>query len=191
MADEVWWQQQLPILRDRLRSFLSRTLSARFADWQDHNDLISETILQLYTQFHNQSEKYPPSWFSSSPPPPEEQALFYGLATTICKRVVANLFRSSVIKWSQSKIDIDNIDYIPDEEITAAEKRIMLIKMLQICTRMLAQLPPEDAEILAYLIDKRQVSLDARQRKRLERLRHKLKEEVTSQLGEAIAELLK
>ncbi|MEA2203246.1 MAG: hypothetical protein QOE77_22 [Blastocatellia bacterium] len=184
-----WWKSELLNIRDKHRVYLRRHLPALRSD---HDDLMSDTLLGLITYIESRPNALPPSWFKPSSPTDEtERERLYKLAMLILKRRVADLFRQRSSQQTFLPID-EPAHEVPDSHVPP-DRQILLERLLEVTGALLDEMTPKDRDLVALLSKELgfRKSLNPRERKRLQRLRKRLKDEVTRRLGLQVAELLR
>ena len=189
-AQRAWWTGQLEAIATESKSYLRQ----RFPRITDrHDDIVNETQAQLAERISRNADVYPTSWFGSEPPAPDEQAYLFKLARTVLRRRIADHFRDRAAAWAREV----NIEDVAEEYLTAAspshDRRITLLRMLQICVDFIAKLPDEDQLLVSLLTgesDRTAAALTASERQRIHRLRMKLAAEIKLRLGESAASML-
>jgi hypothetical protein len=185
-----WWQLELLTIRDEHRAYLRRHLPALRAD---HDDLISETLLALTKNIRNHSASLPVSWFKQTPPTDKaERSRLYKLAMVILQRRVADFFRTRSSLPNFVGTD-EAAEEVADPNVLAPERQIVLRRLLEVTLSVLDEMQPEDRDLVALISQEPgfRKTLNPRERKRLQRLRRRLKDEVARRLGADVADLLR
>ena len=180
----------MPAIRHEQSVYLSRRLLALCAD---HDDLINETLWALTSRLRRCPSTFPASWFQHEPPKEEyERAYLHKLAMVILRRRIADLFR----KRARFQLVFTVGEYpqdLADPNAPSLERRILLTKVLEIVRLVLDKVKAEDRELIAIICGDTGLRrpLDERERKRLERIRKKLRDEITRRLGSDVTDLLR
>jgi hypothetical protein len=185
-----WWESELPVVRNELTAYLGRRLPA----WRaEHDDLVSDTFLALTREIRGHSSAFPRSWFQAGAPGGEaDRAYLHKLAKVILQRRIADLFRKLVPLSNLLPLREQHLDTADPGEREPA-RRVLLSKMLEVTLSVLADMQPEDRDLIAFVSGAAGLrnALDARERQRLHRLRAKLREEIVRRLGAEPADLLR
>lgn len=161
----------LPELREMGLAYVRRHLPDRPAE---HEDLVHEALLGV-------SE-----WTRGMPRVSREDARRVTMA--ILKRRVADLFRDQTRRWAQQ-----------DDERAAATtldpREVLISRAVRATVGFLADASKEDRMLVSLLLADG-VRAEARpltdaERKRLERLRHRLRAHLLETLGDSLSEILK
>jgi hypothetical protein len=185
-----WWEQELPAIRREQSVYLSRRLRALRAD---HDDLINEALWALAERLRDRSSAFPASWFRREPPEDErERSHLHKLAMVILKRRIADLFR----KRAQHPIVFtlgEHRQDVADPHAPSPERRILFAKVLEITRSVLEEAKGEDRDLIALVSADTglRARLDARERKRLQRIRERLRAEIARHLGDDLTTLLR
>jgi hypothetical protein len=158
---------------------------------EDHEDLMSDTLVALSTHVSEHAHDLPASWFETiSPANKEERSHFYKLGMLILKRRIADLFRRRssrpLFAIEEAAVNVVDPQPIPD-------RKIMIRKLLEVTSSLLDEMRTEDRDLVALVSREpgfRQ-KLTPRERKRLQRVREKLRTRIAEQLGDNVAELLR
>ena len=188
--DAPWWESELPVIGKDLGAYVRRRLPA----WrEDHEDLVSDTLLALTREIRNHPSAFPGSWFQPRPPANEaERSHLHKFAMVVLKRRIADLFRK---RAPLSKVLVDGEQYrdVADPGASTPERKVLLARMLEVTLSVLSGMPPADRDLIAFIAGETGLreALDARDRQRLHRLRMKLRDEIMRRLGTDAANLLR
>ena len=188
-STKVWWQSELATVRENQIAYLRRHLPALR---EDHDDLVGDTLLALTRQISEDPSNYPSKWFGAGGPRNKDEKLYlYKLAMVILKRRIADLFRKRH-RESQYATDADgDMENVVDTHAKPPDGKILLAKLLKVTLSILDELPVEDRDLIALTTDKRvHQALNPRDRKRLERIRKKLRNEISRRLGADVQDIL-
>lgn len=190
-ADDLpWWESELPLIRRELGAYVSRRLRA----WrEDHDDLVSDTLLALTREVRGHSSAFPGSWFEPRLPANEaERSHLHKLAMVVLKRRIADLLRKRV-PLSKVLVPSEPDRDAADPDAPAPERKVLLAKMLEVTFSVLSGMQPADRDLIAFVAGETGLrkALDARERQRLHRLRTKLRDEIIRRLGTDVADLLR
>jgi hypothetical protein len=98
-----WWRSEVVRFADIGR----RWLKARFPTLRtQHDDLLGDAIVQLTAELSGDHPLWPASWFNDNQPSDEDVKRFHGLAFTVLKRRVQDVFRHDYRDWMQSLEDL-------------------------------------------------------------------------------------
>lgn len=183
-----WWQSQLGSIQESQTAYLRRHLPALRAD---HEDLVGDTVLALTKQVLENASEYPASWFEPSGPNKEsEESYLYKLAHVILKRRIADLFRKRQRESHHVSISDDIAQDLADPS-ESPDRKILLARLIKITSLVLDELTPEDRDLVALTTSKHlRKAVNPRDRKRLERIRRRLKNEISRRLGADVQNLL-
>lgn len=193
-SNEPWWQSQLAIIPGEQLAYLRQRLPALRADYPE---LISQTRLAITKLIAENPSNYPASWFA--PGEPEEDAerwYFYKLANTILKRRAVDLLRrhQRETRFSDFSRKQEAIYEIADTSSQAPDRKILLAELLKITDSILDGMAVEDRDLVALVAiaaeEGKHLALNPRNRKRLERIRKRLRNEISRRLGANLRELL-
>ena len=184
-----WWQSQLVIIREKQTAYLRQHLPVIRAD---HEDLVGDTVLALTRQILDNPSEYPLSWFEPAGPKEEtERAYLYKLATVILKRRIADLFRKRQREMRYVSNDEDPSQNVVDPNTEPPDRKILLVRLLKVTSLVLDEMPVEDRDLIAFVANKEvRKAVNPRDRKRLERIRKKLRDEISRRLGANVQDLL-
>lgn len=191
-ADDVpWWESELPLIGKDLGAYVRRRLPA----WRDdHDDLISDTLLALTREFRNHPSAFPGSWFQPGPLANEaERSHLHKFAMVVLKRRIADLFRKRARLSNVLVGGDDQYGDLADPEAPSPERKVLLARMLEITLSVLSGMQPADRDLIAFVVEETGLrkTLDARERQHLHRLRMKLRDEIMRRLGTGAADLLR
>jgi DNA-directed RNA polymerase specialized sigma24 family protein len=188
--DAPWWESELPLISKKLGAYVRSRLPA----WrEDHDDLVSDTLLALMREIRNHPSAFPGSWFQPGPPANEaERSHLHKFAMVVLKRRIADLFRKRA-PLSNVLVAGDQYRDLADPDAPSPERKVLLARMLQVTLSVLSGMPPADRDLIAFIAGETGLrkTLDARERQRLHRLRMKLRDEIMRRLGTGAADLLR
>lgn len=185
-----WWEQELPAIRREQSVYLSARLRAFSAD---HDDLINEALWALTERLRGRPAAFPVSWFRREPPEDErERSHLHKLAMVILKRRVADLFRKRARHPVMFTLGEHRQDFA-DPGAPSPERRILCARVLEITRSVLEEAKCEDRDLIALVSADAglRARLDARERKRLQRIRERLRAEIARHLGDDVMTLLR
>lgn len=140
----------------------------------------------------------PQSWFNHKRPVHDERSHLHKLALVILKRRIADKFRGSLARQSQSLETLNNDLYDskalgPERQLILKERQVRLEGLLAVVSSALDQLPPQDRDLIALISQgvASRTALSDRDRQRLSRIRKRLRTYIARRLGSEIADLLK
>jgi len=178
---EPWWKQALGKFSVEGFSLLSTKFpSIRYA----HEDIMSQTTLDIITLLRVRRSNLPASWFSRDTPDDASVARFYKLARTILNRRVSDHFRRHFSRWAESLDDLPKArePVSPDKGMDVG---LDLKRLLNIVFSLVNTLPSEDRDLLQRIaLDEVVSPMDEKERQRLHRLRVMLISKLRAQLGE-------
>lgn len=190
-ANPPWWESRLPVLQRELRRYLDLMIRS---SWIDRDELVNQTLSDLSHRILTGPSGVPSSWFGSAPPEQrDDQAYLFRLARTILKRRIVDLFRRRAKEWTNTVRDEDLLVAIPSPAV-GTERQMLATQMLRICVAALADMSEEDRELFAYLTGmsgSASRSFSDAERKRLQRMRRRLKDDLVRQLGPEAAEFFR
>ena len=184
---EPWWVAALPELDAELRRLLHRKLPSRTGE---HDDLVNETLAGV-TDWMRRHEALEPKRVADTKPVAERRALS-GLARAILNRRIADRFRLDARTWRHHVVPSEDwIEAFPGDSPTS-ERLVLLRRMLEVTATVLAEMSPEDRDLVSYEAagGSRFGPLSPRERQRLRRARKKMARAILDELGESAAELL-
>jgi len=188
--DTPWWESELPVIGKDLGAYVRRRLPA----WrEDHDDLVSDTLLALTHEIRNHPSAFPGSWFQPGPPTNEaERSHLHKFAMVVLKRRIADLFRKRA-RLSNVLVANDQYRDLADTGAPSPERKVLLATMLEVTLSVLSGMLPADRDLIAFVAGETglRAALNARDRQRLHRLRMKLKDEIMRRLGTHAADLLR
>lgn len=180
----------MPAIRHGQSIYLSRRLRVLRAD---HDDLINDALWALTERLRHRPSAFPESWFRREPPEEErERSHLHKLAMVILKRRVADLFRKRTqrpVVFTLGECQHD----LADPNAPSPERRMLFARVLEITRLVLEEAKDEDRDLIALVsadTDLR-TRLDARERKRLQRIRERLRAEIARHLGDDVTTLLR
>ena len=185
-----WWESELAIIRDELRSYVGRRLRALRSE---HEDLISDTFLALTRELRNRPSAFPASWFAHSTPTSEtERSYLHKLSMVILKRRIADVFRKRT-SASGHRLREEATSEIPDPQLPDPERTILLARLVSTTAKILAEMEPADRHLISLVSGEAPLrdALDARERQRLHRIRVRLRNEIVRRMGRDFTGLLK
>lgn len=188
--ETAWWKSELPVIRNELSAYLRARLPALRSE---HEDIVSETLLSLTREIQNRKDAFPKSWLRLGPPSSEaERVRLHKLAHLIARRRIADFFRRRA-RTADAPQSSDRFLEVPDPNAPDPARTILLTRMLATTLSVLAEMSPQDRDLMAIAAEEPEVrrTLDARDRQRLHRVRVRLRQEIIRRLGAPAAELLR
>lgn len=179
----------------RFRPAALQVLGKRFPTLRGlHEDLISETVLQLANHLSRRPPDLPAAWFGQVAPSPDDARRFQALAHTVLNRRVTDQFRADFRQWAH-ELPLDEEDdtaATPVAPTGDAARALDLARAARALMTLLAGLPEQDRLLMEEVaLGGRDTPLDARERQRVHRLRQRLLEALRTSLGHDPVELLK
>lgn len=164
----------------------------------DHDDLLNDTLLALTQCIRRESSWVPQSWSSDKRPDRNERSHLHKLAIVILKRRIADKFRASLARQSQSLDTLNDGVYEsdaggPERRLMFQERQVRLKELLAVVRSALDQMPPEDRDLIALISQgvASRAALSDRDRQRVSRIRKRLRTHIARRLGSEVADLLK
>ena len=189
--NNTWWQCEL----SQVNVSGLRWLSKHYPTLRHiHEDLISESVLQIAEHLLSRPGRLPPTWFAEYSPPPEDVRRFHGFVLTVLKRRVMDQFRNDFREWAKDfssedtsirhAVDLENsnIDLDSNFDLNRSAKALLVI---------LARLSPENRTLMEEVaLGGRDRPYEPWERQRITRLRRQLLNELTAVLGSDPVKLL-
>lgn len=192
-ADDAWWRRELVRFSTTARQWLGR----KFPTIRRlHEDLVSETVVQLAAHLSRPPEGLPPTWFQQADPKEGDTRRFHALAQTVLKRRVMDHFRADFRHWAHElPPDDDGSREQASEQSGAGHdvgSALDLVRAARALVTLLAELPDEDRLLMEEVaLGGRDGPLEGRERQRVHRLRQRLLDALRARLGHDPVELLK
>ena len=188
-SNPAWWQSQIGIIKKKQTAYLRQHLPAFRAD---HDDLIGDTLLALTRQLQERATEYPSSWYEQPEPRAEsDKSYLHKLATIILKRRIADLIRNRRREMRHLSIDDEPHEGIVDLKAEPPDRRILIVTLLKTTSLVLDEMSAKDRDLIALAANKDvRRALNPRDRKRLERIRKELRNEISRRLGADVHDLL-
>jgi DNA-directed RNA polymerase specialized sigma24 family protein len=193
--NKPWWESELPAIREELSVYL-RSHVPIFRN--DHDDLLNDTLLALTQYIRGGSLGVPQSWSNDKRPVRDERSHLHKVAIVILKRRIADKFRGTLARQSQS-LNALNDDVLdseavgPERRLISKERQLSVRRLLAVVRSALDQMPPEDRDLIALISQgvAPRAALSDRDRQRLSRIRKRLRTHIARRLGYEVADLLK
>lgn len=183
-----WWKAELPNIERELRKHLFHRLPSRR---DTHDDLVNETLLAVSEWMRTHGSP----GLSSEPNPSidDERHALMAFSKVVLKRRIADQFRLDAREWTR-RLDMDSNQLAGvAQEAPAIEHDVLIRRMLEITIAVLAKMPREDRDLIAFTAGGAEGAraLTARERQRLRRARVRISKAIVAELGSSAANLLR
>ena len=191
MMRETWWEAEIPTVTNAVRNAVRRRYPWLQSDLED---IAQSSVRDLIEEVRSRSDFYPPSWYSpeSMSVPGQDVSRFYALAHTILRRRAAD----HIIEITRTRFHNVPLDTLPEPATAsspATERQILMKRVLDITLQYLFNASKDDRGVIEAVLrrdDQRGETLTDRDRKHLQRLRERLKQELHERLGASVKDLL-
>lgn len=186
-TDAAWWRRELVHFSVSARSWLWRNFPTI---QQLHEDLVSETLMQLVTHLSQRPDGLPPAWFQPEDPPEDDIRRFQALALTVLNRRVMDYFRADYRQWAHElPLDGSREQVAEGQDVGGA---LDLARAARALMTLLAELSDQDRLLMEEVaLGGRDGPLEDRERQRVHRLRQRLLDALRARLGHDPVELLR
>lgn len=190
--NNTWWQHELA----QVNVSGLRWLSKHYPTLRHiHEDLISESAVQIAEHLLSRQVRLPQTWFEECSPPADDVRRFHGFVLTVLKRRVMDQFRNEFRQWTQelssddasikhtAGLDVSNIDLDSNFDLNRSARALLVI---------LARMSPENRLLMEEVaLGGRERPYEPSERQRIRRLRSQLLKELTVVLGSDPMKLLR
>jgi DNA-directed RNA polymerase specialized sigma24 family protein len=188
-----WWRRELVQIGPEAR----RRLKRKYPTIQHlHEDIVSETMVQLIAHLSGVPDTLPPSWFGEDEPTEDEIGRFRAFVMTVLERRVMDHFRADFRGWAQevslheNGSQINELEHVSGEQDADADFDLM--RAARALIDMLSKLPDRDRLLMEEVaLGGRDGPLEAGERQRVSRLRRRLLKELGETLGQDPVQMLK
>ena len=191
--EAAWWRGELVRFSARARHWLSKNFPTLR---RLHEDLVSETLLQLTTHLGARPEGLPLTWFQPLEPPEDDIRRFHALAMTVLNRRVTDHFRADYRQWVRELPldDAGSSEQAAEQAATGHDSAgaLDLARAARALMTLLSELPDVDRMLMEEVaLGGRDGPMGDRERQRVHRLRQRLLESLRARLGHDPVEFLR
>lgn len=183
-----WWKAELPEIEKEIRRYLLHQLPSR----RDiHDDLVNETLLSISEWMQKNRGVQLSS--EANPSVDDERRALLAFSKVVLKRRIADQFRLDAREWNR-RLDLDDSQLESVlEDPPSAERSVLIHRMLEITIGVLAKMPREDRDLIAFTAGggEKARAMTPRERQRLRRARARIAEAIVAKLGASTMKLLR